>query len=155
MNYLFHAPELMRKIRKVKSKSASASSVPQPWDPQQVVERINRARGDYLKRTGADRSWLDFAKRLRWKPSTQTDVKKGKRPLRISEVAEIARHLDVRPGYLAFGEEPMRGTATTPSVEAETDTFYNRRAKQLGPEPDIPPATPEGDLREGRGTSGG
>lgn len=70
-----------------------------------VIDRVNRARGDYLARTGQDVKWIDIGRRLGWNsPTTASDVKLGKRALRVDEIREIAELLGASPGWIAFGE---------------------------------------------------
>lgn len=101
----------------------------QPWDPKAVVDRVNRARGNYLARTGREVDWPDFAKRLSWAASTITDVKSAKRPLRVAELGVIGQMLDADPGGLAFGDA-SRSTAPE-SYDAEP---YVRPADEAHPE---------------------
>lgn len=130
-------PDNMRKIRKRKGKVANSSEEPQLWDPQQVIARINRARGDYLSRTGREIGWKEVAKLLKWSPSTQTDVTKDEepRPLRLREVALIARLLEVRAGWLAFGEDPVRDAPPeTLMPRSERPLVTPHRPQSLGRE---------------------
>lgn len=127
----------MRKIRKHKGKSENNPAPPQPWEPQQVIERVNRARGEYLRRTGEDFGWRHIAKLCGWEPSTQTDAKKGKRPLRVAEIGVIAARLGVQAGYLAFDETNTR--------EGINSADVHRRDERRGP----PDERPNDDKRAG------
>jgi hypothetical protein len=116
----------MRKFRKRKGKSENNPPPPQPWEPQQVIERINRARGDYLTRTGEEFGWKEIGRFLGFEPSTQTDVKKGKRPFRVAELGRLAAKMGVRAGYLAFNETPMRAGESDASLRRHDDVADSR-----------------------------
>lgn len=79
------------------------------WADSQIVERINRARGGLLQRSGREVSWADLGRALHWLPSTTTAAKQGTRGFRIGEIAEMAALLDCSPGWLAFAEGQMWG----------------------------------------------
>lgn len=58
-------------------------------------------------RSGRQVLWSEIGRALSIHPSTTSDVKTGKRPLRVDEIAVVARLLDCMAGWLAFGEGPM------------------------------------------------
>lgn len=90
---------------------------PVSWDPADVVRRVNQARGAYLQRNGRDLLWAEIGRANEWIQATTSDVKLGKRPLRLGEVAVIAQLLECSPGWLAFGEGMMRPLpAETPGI---------------------------------------
>ena len=131
----------------------SPSEEPQPWQPQAVVDRVNRARGNYLTRTGKELDWPDFAKSCAWAPSTVTDVKSAKRPLRVAELGVIAKLLGVRPGYLAFNDGPM--AATTPTVPATEIAALDIAQAERHPARGTHPAKPTTGRPARRGSKGG
>lgn len=92
------------------------------WAPEAVANRVDRARGALLARTGKSLLWADIARRLQWASSaTAAEVRAGRRPLRVAEIGEIAQLLECSPGWLAFGEGVMRWTPDTPGVQTEED----------------------------------
>jgi len=97
---------------------------PPPWHPDEVVKRVNVARGRYLATQGRDLSWAELGRPVRWAASTITEIKAGRRPIRVFEVGEIARVLGVSPGWLAFGEGPMWGvTNGVAAIEPGVDSY--------------------------------
>lgn len=94
---------------------------PRSWDSEEVAKRVDRARGALLARSGKSLLWSDIGRSFGWASATVTQVRTGRRPLRVAEVGEIARLLDCSPGWLAFGEGVMRWTPDTPGVQTEED----------------------------------
>ncbi len=94
---------------------------PRPWDSEAVAKRVDRARGALLARTGSSILWSDIGRSFAWASATVTEVRAGRRPLRVAEIGEIAQLLDCSPGWLAFGEGVMRWTPDTPGVQTEQD----------------------------------
>lgn len=126
----------MRMIRTVKDWSVvsthNSQSVLAAAAGPAMVARVNRARGAFLERTGKDVRWTDLARLCSWKPSTATDVKLGKRPLRVLEVAQIAWALGARAGFIAFGEEPMIPSEAL----TKADELVSRHRQPSGPDGD-------------------
>lgn len=84
------------------------SRQPKPWSPVEVAQRIERARGALLARTGREVKWADIGRLLRWSSSaTASEAKSGTRPLRVEEIGEIAQLLECSAGWLAFAQGPM------------------------------------------------
>lgn len=80
-----------------------------PWHPTEVAQRVERTRGAHLARTGREVKWADIGRHLKWASATITEVRAGRRPLRVEELGALAELFECSPGWLAFGEGAMWG----------------------------------------------
>jgi len=69
-----------------------------------VLERINQARGDYLRNTGHDLLWVDIGRHMGWGQPTASAVKNGKRGVTLEEIPQLAALLRAPLDWLAFGD---------------------------------------------------
>lgn len=79
-------------------------------------DRLAEARKLYEIANRKDVTWDELARLVDMTPQVMSQVKNGKRPVRLEEVAVIAWVLGVRPAWLAFDEGPSRDTAQDGSV---------------------------------------
>jgi hypothetical protein len=80
-----------------------------------LLDRLNRARGAYLARTGKDVEWKDLAEAAGIGLSTMTDITTLDRKVTITDAAAFADYLGVEFAWLAIGRGPM---TVSPQVEA-------------------------------------
>ena len=95
-----------------------------PWHPESVARRVEQARGALIARTGVDVRWSEIGRQVGWASATITQVRNGRRPLRVEEIGDISELLECSPGWLAFGEGPMWGRSDgIAPIEPGVDSF--------------------------------
>ena len=72
-----------------------------------LLDRLNRARGAYLARTGKEVEWKDLAEAAGLGLSTMTDVTNLNRKVTIADAIAFADYLGVEFAWLAAGRGPM------------------------------------------------
>lgn len=94
------------------------------WEIADILQRVERARGAHLARTGQEVRWSVIGRALAWPSSTTSDVRTGRRALRIPEIGAIAALLQCSAGWLAFNE----GTAPAADADARRVTMHRAEA---------------------------
>jgi hypothetical protein len=79
-----------------------------------LLDRLNRARGAYMARTGKEVQWKDLAEAAGLGLSTMTDITTLDRRVTIADAAAFADYLGVEFAWLALGRGPM--TAQPPAA---------------------------------------
>jgi hypothetical protein len=115
-----------------------------------LLDRLNRARGAYMARTGKEVQWKDLAEAAGLGLSTMTDITTLDRRVTIADAAAFADYLGVEFAWLALGRGPM--TVSQPTAESAAPEV---RQVTTRPEQEVSRfGTPKGRRRRSNGEAG-
>lgn len=99
-----------------------------------LLDRLNRARGAYLARTGKEVEWKDLAEAAGLGLSSMTDVTSLNRKVTIADAIAFADYLGVEFAWLAAGRGPMiagdERKAPTADQERRTMVVEGKRVER-------------------------
>ena len=92
-----------------------------------LLDRLNRARGAYLERTGKDVELQELAKAAGLGASTMTDIMTLDRRVTIADALAFADYLGVEFAWLAAGRGPMRAPPVSDREGHVMESIIERR----------------------------